>query len=199
MDITNKQGKTTAIDCPSIEIAAYIDGELTPDAELELESHLAHCRTCSDELNLQKQFVNALNGSLKRAPELPKDFAKRIVANAESGVSGLRRGKERVNAMFVCAALFFFVMFTLGASAPGAFSSFFGTLSGVYAVFSFVFHLIFDISEGIVILLRAFISQPSFDVPFVFGAVFIVAAIGYFIFQSRSSSRNDRLESGKIS
>ena len=46
--------------CPSPDISAYIDGELSADQELQLELHMAGCRTCSDDLNLQKSFLNAL-------------------------------------------------------------------------------------------------------------------------------------------
>src|SRR5262249_2163468 len=112
-------------ECPSLDIAAYIDGELSPDAEIALERHLATCSFCTEELNLQKQFVNALNCSLGAVPEIPADFTKRIVTNAESNVRGLRRKSEWLNALFVCVALLFFVLFALGANARGAFISFF--------------------------------------------------------------------------
>ena len=50
--------------CPSPDLSAYIDGELSPHDELELEMHVAGCRVCADDLNLQKSFLNALDSSL---------------------------------------------------------------------------------------------------------------------------------------
>src|ERR1041385_2648105 len=101
--------------CPSPEIAAYIDGELSPTDELTLEGHLLSCCICAEELNAQKELVNELNISLDRELELPADFTKRIVAHAESNVNGLRRPGEWLNAVFVCVALLFFILFSLGA------------------------------------------------------------------------------------
>jgi len=46
--------------CPSPEISAYIDGELSEHDELRFEMHVAVCRICNDDLNLQKSFLNAL-------------------------------------------------------------------------------------------------------------------------------------------
>jgi len=162
MDTLTKKEHRPSNDCPSIEIAAYIDRELTPDAEVSFESHLADCRICSEELNIQKQFVNALNSSLSDVHEVPTDFTKRIVTHAESGVSGLRKPKERYNALFVCLGLFFFVLFTLGASAPGAFAASFDVFMRVVAVVSFAGHLFYDIALGAIVIMRSISGQPEF-------------------------------------
>src|SRR5437870_10821241 len=121
-------------ECPSTDIAAYLDGELSPQTELELEAHVSNCEVCLRELNQQKTFVTALSSSLISDLEIPDDFTKRIVTNAESTVSGLRRRSEWLNAVFVCCGLFFFVLFSLGASAGGAFGSFFGIFERIAAV-----------------------------------------------------------------
>src|SRR5438445_5520441 len=110
------QTQIRVFECPTDEIAAYIDGEMDAAREFELETHLAACEICSLELNQQKQFLASLNSSLKHEGdlELPANFTKLIVANAESTVSGLRRPRERFNAMFICAGLFLFALFALG-------------------------------------------------------------------------------------
>ena len=198
MEISNKKGKGPIVDCPSIEIAAYLDGELSPTDELYLEAHIGNCHVCGEELNSQKQLINALSCSLDDAPELPRDFAKFVVVNAESSVGGLRRSNERLTAMYVCGALFFVVMFTLGAAAPGAFAAFFSVIEKAYAVLSFVLHFIFDVSEGVIILLRAFLAQPGLNMSFAVGAVFFVSAAGLYIYLARSNSRRSRIESGNI-
>jgi hypothetical protein len=199
MDMTNTKGKDAIIDCPSIDIAAYIDGELTPQAEMELERHLGNCAVCIDELNIQKQLVIALEGSLRSVPELPKDFAKRVITNAESSVGGLRKTSERTSAMYVSAALFFIVLFTLGASAPGAFTAAFDVLARAFAVVSFLAHIIFDIGEGITILIRTFLSQPKLSTPLVITGLFVLAICGFYFYQTLIHSRSSRIEGGKIS
>src|SRR2546423_3864915 len=103
----SSQPQTIVFECPTDEIAAFIDGEMDPVREFELETHLALCEICSLELNQQKQFLCGLSSSLKHEDEieLPANFAKLIVANAESTVTGLRRPRERFNAIFICAGL----------------------------------------------------------------------------------------------
>jgi len=179
-------------DCPSVEIAAYIDGELDDAAEERFESHLSACRVCIQELNDQKNFINALNGSLDSGLELPSDFTKRVVANAESGVSGLRHGKERLSAMFVCCALFFFVLFTLGAGAPGAFASALGVFARAGAVASFLAHLLYDISLGVVVILRTLAGQPIFGAAALL--VMIPVTVGLAVRYSQARASRERIE-----
>lgn len=184
-------------ECPSVEIAAYLDGELSPDLELQLESHLAKCVVCTQELNDQKHFINALNSSLVDGPEIPADFTKRIITNAESGVSGLRQKKERLNAVFVCCALFFFVVFTLGASAPGTIAASLDVFGRVAAVFGFAGHMVYDISIGVVVIMRSLAGQPAFGL--IAFAVIVPMIVGIaFKFSLIRSSRNksEYLESG---
>ncbi|MEP6944588.1 MAG: zf-HC2 domain-containing protein, partial [Acidobacteriota bacterium] len=63
------------LECPSYEIAAYIDGELDAGREHELEIHFAECQLCSVELTQQKQFLCGLSSSLRSEGEieLPAD------------------------------------------------------------------------------------------------------------------------------
>ncbi len=102
--------------CPRDDIAAYVDGELTAEAASTLERHVDGCDLCSRSLREQRQFLAALSASLDDAAaiELPKDFTKRIVTNAESSVSGIRRPNELFTAVCISAALFLFVLFAFG-------------------------------------------------------------------------------------
>ena len=50
--------------CPTIEITSYIDGELTAERELALETHIVGCYECAEELRLQRQFLCSLNSSM---------------------------------------------------------------------------------------------------------------------------------------
>ena len=197
MEQVNIQEGESIGGCPSVDIAAYIDGELSPDAEIALERHLADCPVCVEELNLQKQFVNVLNGSLDITPEIPVDFTKRIVTSAESNVSGLRRKSEWLNALFVCVALFFFVLFTLGANAQGAFLSFFDVFGQLAAVFSFFSHLLYDISVGLIVILRTIGAQPNFSFAGILVVIGLAAILAYKFLPLRiNSEKIDQLESG---
>ncbi len=153
-------------DCPSEEIASYIDGEMESARESELEAHFAACSRCTGELNQQRMFLCSLNASLKNESELdlPTDFTKRIVANAESTVSGLRRPRERFNALFICAGLFLFALFALGTGA-GNFVESISTIFGqIAAVGGFLANLIYSVFLGLAIVLRALASQLRIDI-----------------------------------
>lgn len=93
--------------CPSDEIGAYLDAELSPTRSDALEMHFASCSVCRDELNSQKAFLLELSRTLETdaAIELPKDFAKVVVTRAESSVSGLRKRSERIAAIGIVALL----------------------------------------------------------------------------------------------
>ena len=98
--------------CPRTEIAAYIDGELSPREEMDLELHFAVCGECAAEFNEQKKLLCALDFALdeKAEFELPEDFTKSVVVKAESNVSGLRRREERFRALYLCAILFLLII-----------------------------------------------------------------------------------------
>ena len=153
-------------ECPRDQISSYIDGELGPGQELELELHFASCRRCAEELMLQRQFLCELEASLENEPEieLPNDFTKVVVANAESRVSGLRRPTERFNAAFICSGLFLVMMFSIGAASGDALGAAFHILEKTAAVASFVGHFAYDMAIGAVIIIRSLSSY------FIFGA-----------------------------
>jgi predicted anti-sigma-YlaC factor YlaD len=200
MQRLNTSESELEVECPSIEIAAYLDGELSTEAEAKLEAHLSNCSICTRDLNDQKHFLNALNGSLNYVPEIPADFTKRIVTNAESGVSGLRQKRERLNAVFVCVGLFFFALFTLGASAPGTITASFDIVGRMAAVLVFASHLVYDISIGAVIIMRSLAGQPAFVPVALVLIVPMIVGIAYKYSHFRSGrGRSDYLESGSRS
>jgi anti-sigma factor RsiW len=153
--------------CPRTEISSYIDGELNPAQEIELEIHLSGCSTCSAELNLQRQFLCALDAGLEDEPEieLPKNFTKVVVANAESRVSGLRKPKERFNAAFICSGLVLIMMFSLGAASGDVFGVFVNVLEKAAAVSLFMAHMAYDLAVGVVIIIRSLSSHLLYGTP----------------------------------
>lgn len=94
-------------ECPSEEIGAYLDAELTAERSAALEGHFAICAICREELNAQKAFMLELNRSLEDEGrlELPENFTRAIVTKAESGVTGLRKRSERMAAVGIVTLL----------------------------------------------------------------------------------------------
>ncbi len=164
-------------------LAAYIDGELAPREELALEMHLAVCRHCNDELNAQKNLLQALDFVLEneREIELPADFTKIVVANAENKVSGLRRPQERFRALLVCAALFALVLAGLGGETKTVFGTFAKFAEQSLAVGGFAWNLIYDIALGTAIILRSLSHQivfnSTFSVIFLGGMFFVLLIV----------------------
>lgn len=177
----NLQATTAEIICSHRSgIAAFIDGELLPREEVELELHIAACKSCAAELNEQKKLLCALDYVLENDGEieLPANFTKIIVTNAESKVSGLRRPQERSKALFVCAALFLFVLLGLGGETETVLNTFRKFAEQFLAVGGFVWNLIYDFSVGTAIILRSLSSQ------FIFNSSASLAILIIFVFLS---------------
>jgi len=168
--------------CPRTEIGSYLDGELSPTAEIELEKHLATCPPCLDELNNQKEMLLALDFAFDRADEieLPKDFTRVVVAKAESGVRGLRSKKERSRALFLSLGLFSLIILGLGAEAGQAFGNLSGFGRHVLAILGFIIHLALDITTGAVVILRSICQQVIYSQMFLgllFVGLFVIFAL----------------------
>ena len=179
--------------CPRIDLAAYIDGELSPREEIDLELHLAGCPTCAAELNEQKKLLCALDSALEHEDEieLPENFTKVVVANAESNVQGLRCPRERNRALLVCAALFVLIFIGLGAETSNILAAF-GTVTEKFiAVGSFFVHLVHDISIAAAVIFRAFSLQFFFKSTISAGLLAICFVVSFLIF-SRLMSRHRR-------
>ena len=166
------------------EIAAFIDGELLPHEEFELELHLAVCGFCATELNEQKKLLCALDYALENEKqiELPANFTKVVVTNAESRVNGLRRPQERSKALFVCAALFVLVILGLGGETKTVLNTFGKFAEQFLAVGGFVWNLIYDVSVGTAIVLRSLGSQFIFNSSAFFAILIVFVFLSLFLF-----------------
>ena len=147
--------------CPQPDISSYVDGELSPEREIQLEAHLAECSICTEHLKVERQFLCALNASLDGEQELdlPADFTRVVVTRAESGVSGLRRPSERFNAAFICSGLFLIVVFSLGADSTKIAEMLMTVLEKSAAVALFLLHFAYDVALGLIVILRAISSH----------------------------------------
>lgn len=169
--------------CPAGEISAYIDGELDTAREFEMDMHFVHCDACRTALNDQKSFLRHLDASLgvEREMELPPNFAKSIVANAESTVSGLRRPRERFNALFICSGLLLFVLFAMGAEAGKLFQGLSMIVDQAAAVGSFFGHLIYSVFVGVAIILRTLAGHFQFGFPAILVTAMVIALFSLFV------------------
>jgi len=166
--------------CPSFEIAAFLDGELDGAREFELDSHFSSCNVCSTELNHQKHFLNQLNSRLSSEDEieLPKDFTRQIVVNAESSVTGLRRPREQFNAVFIIATLLVFVVFAMGAEAEGFFNGFADIFEKVAVIGGFFGRMVFSFFVGVIVVLRTLAAPLQSGLPGVIFGLSVFAAVG---------------------
>lgn len=182
----NLQTATTKKVCLNNEIAAYIDGELSPREELDLEMHFVVCPSCKSKLNEQKKLLCALDFVLEseKEIELPANFTKVVVANAESKVSGLRRPQERFKALFICATLFLLVLLGLGGETETVFNTFVKFGDQVLAVGGFAVHLIYDFAFAAAIILRSLSHQIVFN-----SAVSVAFLLMFFVISLFALSR----------
>ncbi len=180
-------------DCPSEEIAAYIDGEIEHKREIELEAHFSACSLCQFELNEQKRFLRDLNASLNSEEhlELPANFTRLVVANAESSVNGLRRPNERFNAVFICVGLILFVLFALGGEVANLFSGIVNIFDRAGIVAGFFGHLVYSLFLGVIIVLRSIAAQASPD-------TVITLAMSVVIILSLTAASKRVLRTGRI-
>ncbi len=170
--------------CPSPDISAYIDGELSSRDEIQLEMHIADCRVCRDDLNLQKTFLNALDSSIEAADriELPADFTKSVVANAESRVSGLRRPHERRKAAFICVSLIMFLLFALGSNAERSLAATGAIAEKLLVLIGSVGHFAYDIALGSAIVFKSLALGFVFDSNAVFAFVLLLLVLSLYLF-----------------
>ncbi|NNF00368.1 MAG: zf-HC2 domain-containing protein [Pyrinomonadaceae bacterium] len=183
----NSFSKNIEVGCPRGEVLDYLDGELSPADEFDLELHFKDCKICRDEVNAQKKVSTTLEIMLEEESkeiEVPVDFSKVIAARAESNVSGLRQPRERSKALYICAVLFFLVVIGLGTELNSVLGAFERSAEQFAAVGGFIFHLVFDLANGVSIILRNLSHR------FVFGSVISLGLIvAFFIFTSLALSR----------
>lgn len=179
------QTVTTKNICPRGEIAVYLDGELAPREELLLEQHLAVCQKCLAELNSQKKLLMALDFAFDEKSEeieLPKNFTKIVVANAENRVMGLRSKKERLFALWLCAGLFPITLLALGSETQKIFLGLANLGSQILAVVGFAGRFIFDIAIGFAVVLRSLSQSVVFSSGFIALSLFCLLAFVLFAY-----------------
>lgn len=172
-------------------VAAYIDGELSDAQGIAMDEHLADCLACRIELNEQKQFLCGLNLSLKAEDEieLPSNFTKLIVANAESSVGGLRQPRERYNAIFVSVALLIFGLFALGRDAEVVLTGAAAFVERVAAVAVVIGRAVYSFFFGLAIIVRTLLGYIGSDASALLLLPTLVAALLLFVSRKSLSIR----------
>jgi Putative zinc-finger len=175
--------------CPAEEISAYIDGELAADVEFALESHISDCEICRRDLNDQKGFLLALSDTLEREIpiELPENFTRSVVVNAESKVSGLRDRKQRSSAFLIGG-----ILLVLAAAAVGSFTGVFSPLTTaldkLLALVGAVVQVAADLLYAIAAMFRSILQTQTFSAAFAYIAISL-AVVSILYFGSRSLRR----------
>lgn len=175
--------------CPAEEISALIDGELASDVEAALERHIANCSICRNELNDQKGFLLALSDTLEReAPiDLPENFTRSVIVNAESKVSGLRGRRERSAAFVIGAALLLLAAIAVG-SFTGVFSPFAIAIEKILALGGAVIQVAADLLYAIAAMSRSILQTQTFSTALTYIAI-CLAIVLLVYFGSRSLRR----------
>lgn len=157
-----------------------MDGELAAEEEREVETHLAGCSECRREFSLQKAFMFELTRSLEHPAfvDVPEDFTRSVVANAENRVTGLRKPGERSRALVICAGLLVVATIGLGGDFLGLFGS--GAVKGM-AIADVGLHIFHDLSTSVAVLLRSVSSKVLFGSALSIGFVAAVFAGSLFI------------------
>lgn len=155
-------------DCPSEEIAAYLDGELSAQAVALFERHLKECADCQAELLEQRRLLCALDFALGGHSAdgdiaLPQNFSQVVAAHAQSDLRSLR--SERGRALRLCLALAVISFALLGAAA---FSE--SVLQPLVALFrqtgivlGFFGRALYDLGAGFAVIARAVGGHTLFE------------------------------------
>lgn len=150
-----------------------------------LELHMAGCRICADDLNLQKSFLNALEISLdEKGIELPSDFTKTVVTHAESRVNGLRHPSERRRAALVFVTLTLSAVVALGSNLGSRLGAAASIVEKLVAVVVSVGHFCYDIALGSVIVFRSLVAGFIFESGLT-AAIFLVVLVMSLLLSSR--------------
>lgn len=87
-------------------LSEYLDGDLDLEMDREVSVHLESCRECHEYLNSLKLVSSSLEIFLDESPPpVPENFTEKIKAAAESDISDIRTGNERLWGLGISAGL----------------------------------------------------------------------------------------------
>ena len=169
--------------CPREEIGAFLDGELSADQEAVFETHIASCPDCREELNLQRSFLIALNGSLEENADIqiPKDFTRNIISRAESDLSGIRSRSERVVALSIAGILILMAAAALGGEFSSVIRPARAAIEKLSGLCEVVGHISYRFVFGTMAVLRSALSRQEIGLSIAAVLFTVVASIGVVV------------------
>jgi anti-sigma factor RsiW len=151
----------------SVEIAAYLDGELDSQTATLFEQHTRECSLCAAGLNEQKRLLCLLDiaffcgPTLETQLDLPQNFARVVTARAQTDMSGMRHSATEQRRAFLWSALLAAASFCLlGVTMFGAaLSPFTGAARAFVSVLGMICHVVRDAGAGAGVVLRAVVGR----------------------------------------
>jgi len=166
--------------CPTEDVAAYLDRELSLAATQDFEAHLAGCAECDAELLAQKQLLctldAAFNGS--RRIKLPPDFTRVKSGGSLSNLRGVRNKTERRRSLQLCAMLALAAFALLGtASGVLVFQPIRSFVQIIARVSDLMWQTVYDAALGAAIIMRM-IGRGALENPYGVG---LLAALAFLV------------------
>jgi anti-sigma factor RsiW len=162
-------------ECPTEDVAAYLDGELDGAASESFEAHLKTCARCATELRMQRQLLCTLDFAFSEPSfELPRNFSRVVAAHAESDLSGMRKKSERRRALQLCALLALLAFALLGAASRALVfqpARSFLRIAGILV--DLVARALYDAGTGAAVIVRV-VGRALILAPYGLGIILIV-------------------------
>ena len=164
-------------------LSDFLEGELEPVLEFEVSAHVENCAECNDYLNSLKMVSSSLEIFLEEAaPPMPENFTKRVRAAAESDISEIRNGNERLWGLGISAVLLL-VVAVLVASNLGYSNAYVqSAISIPMAAIDFVVSGLYKISLTASVVFRTVFNQYLFRSAFSVVLVIGITAFSIAVF-----------------
>lgn len=167
--------------------AAYLDGEMDASSSSDFELHARACRQCSDAVAEQRRLLCLLDAAfsprrLRAEAALPKDFARKVTARAQTDMTGLRRPSECLVALKLCVGLGALAALLLGASlSEAAFAPVADGARAAAGVAGVGLHALTNAGAGAAVVMRALggrlVAAPGPETIFAWAALLCATAL----------------------
>ncbi len=141
--------------CRREQVVAYVDGELDASAQDHFEQHVTECDSCRADLRSHRMLLCELDAALTHDPDVsaPSDFARVIVAHAETDMRGMRSRVEHKRALRLILIVALAAFSLLGASASDLVIGG-GRLmvANVFGLASFLWKVIYDAATSAAVI-----------------------------------------------
>jgi hypothetical protein len=153
--------------CPLPQISAYVDGELSKQDELILETHIANCPICFQELNEQKKLLCVLDFALSEDLMDFPEMNRSIVVRAESNVVGLKNNLHKLILTVLLLVCFYY------RQTDSVLNPFVALLSFLHVIYESLNNFLLGLST----ILKFFIFKDLLNAIFFLGFCLILISI----------------------